>query len=148
MYVPTCATPSFTMKGMGYRSIIINASRLLLQNNMHSYVHGTGIWSLHCGADDSGLDNTLVVSFVGQTTWVQYNYVYMCVFMLVWVFWSMIRLFLILSVWWPFPFPLVAEMEHCAVDVLFTCAYVHVHMLNFSRLVIYTVKPLSLAWFT
>ena len=27
-----------------------------------------GIWSLHCGADDSDLDNTLVVSFVGQTT--------------------------------------------------------------------------------
>ena len=33
----------------------------------------TGIWSLHCGADDSGLDNTLV-SFVGQTMWVQLQY--------------------------------------------------------------------------
>ena len=35
------------------------------------YQEGLGtrlIWSLHCGADDSGLDNTLVVSFVGQTT--------------------------------------------------------------------------------
>ena len=35
---------------------------------MCTYIHDTGIWSLHCGADDSNLDNTLVVSFVGQTT--------------------------------------------------------------------------------
>ena len=45
------------------------------ENDFGIYVHlctdGTGILSLHCGADDSGLDNTLVVSFVGQTTWVQ-----------------------------------------------------------------------------
>ena len=42
-----------------------------IEKQIESVIHiitYLGIWSLHCGSPDDSYDNTIILSFVGQTT--------------------------------------------------------------------------------